>query len=71
MAEKKVDFDKELACMSLEERLNRLRSELRVGKDLYNSYGKYKYRNAESIYQAVKPLLDKYGLEVMLTHRQW
>lgn len=67
MVEKKVDFEKELEDMSLEERLNRLRSELRVGKDLYNSYGKYKYRNAESIYQAVKPLLDKYKLFMHVT----
>lgn len=67
MAEKKVDFDKELEDMSLEERLNRLRSELRVGKNLYNSYGKYKYRNAESIFAAVKPLLDKYHLFMHIT----
>lgn len=67
MAEKKVDFDKELEDMSLEERLNCLRSELRVGKNLYNSYGKYKYRNAESIFAAVKPLLDKYHLFMHIT----
>ena len=52
---------------SLEEKLNLLRSELRVGKSLYNSYGKYKYRNAESIYSAVKPLLDKYKLFLHIT----
>ena len=67
MAEKKVDFDKELEDMSLEERLNCLRSELRVGKNLYNSYGKYKYRNAESIFAAVKPLRDKYHLFMHIT----
>ena len=48
--EKKVDFDKELEDMSLEEIGNL--GELRVGKDLYNSTANI--RN-ESIYQAVKP----------------
>ena len=67
MAEKKIDFEKKLEDMSLEERLNLLRGELRVGKGLYNSYGKYKYRNAESIYAAVKPLLDKYRIFLQVT----
>lgn len=71
MAEKKEakveDFYLKIEDMNLEERLNYLRSELRVGKSLFNSYGKYKYRNAESIYSAVKPLLDKYRLYLHLT----
>lgn len=70
MAEKKeakVDFFIKIEDMSLEERLNLLRGELRVGKGLYNSYGKYKYRNAESIYAAVKPLLDKYRIFLQVT----
>lgn len=64
MSEKKAekDFKKELEDMSLEERLNRVRRELRVGKKLYDSCGKYKYRNTEGIYRAVRPILDKYGL---------
>lgn len=69
MAEKKAekDFKKELEDMSLEERLNRVRRELRVGKKLYDSCGKYKYRNAECIYRAVRPLLDKYELFMHVT----
>lgn len=64
MAEKK---EPKLEDLCLEERLNMLRGELRVGKNLYNSFGKYKYRNAESIYTAVKPLLDKYHMFMHVT----
>ena len=38
---------------------------LKVPKDLWNDFGKYPYRNAESILQAVKPLLpDGYTVVV-------
>lgn len=37
-----------------------IQSELKAPKNLYNSYGNYKYRNAEAILEAVKPLLLKY-----------
>lgn len=38
--------------------LSRIQRELKVPKNLYNSFGKYKYRNAEGILEAVKPLLN-------------
>ena len=44
------------------EKLNKIQTELNAPKDAYNSFGKYKYRSAESILQAVKPLLAKPGL---------
>ena len=44
------------------EKLNKIQTELNAPKDAYNSFGKYKYRSAESILQAVKPLLAKQGL---------
>lgn len=37
--------------------LSRIQQELKAPKNLYNSYGKYAYRNAEGILEAVKPLL--------------
>ena len=36
--------------------------ELKAPKNQYNSFGKYKYRSAEDILEAVKPLAFKYGL---------
>lgn len=42
-------------------------TELHVGKDRNNSFGKYKYRNAEDILAALKPLAVKYGVYPMIT----
>lgn len=41
--------------------LTRIQNELKAPKSQFNSFGKYKYRNAEDIMQGVKPLLAKYG----------
>lgn len=43
-------------------RLGKLQAELKAPKNMYNSFGKYSYRNAEGIMEAVKPLLVKYGM---------
>ncbi len=37
-----------------------IRAELKVPKSQYNSFGKYKYRNVEDIYEGLKPLMVKY-----------
>ena len=38
--------------------LSRIQQELKAPKNLYNSFGKYSYRNAEGILESVKPLLN-------------
>ncbi|MCP2041904.1 hypothetical protein L1281_002522 [Neisseria sp. HSC-16F19] len=48
--------------MSFYAKLNQVQTKLNAPKDAYNSFGKYKYRSAESILQAVKPLLAETGL---------
>ena len=52
---------------SLKEKLIKIQAEMKVPKDLYNSFGKYKYRNAESIMEAFKPLGKKYGATLIIT----
>lgn len=47
--------------MSIYETLSNIQVELKAPKNLYNSFGKYKYRNAESILEAAKPLCAKHG----------
>jgi len=42
------------------EELLKIQSELNVPKNQMNSFGNYKYRSAEDILEAVKPLLKKY-----------
>lgn len=44
------------------EELRNIQAELKAPKGQYNSFGKYHYRSAEDILEAVKPLLAKYGV---------
>ena len=44
--------------------LTRIQNELKAPKNQWNAFGKYKYRNAEDIESAVKPLLAKYGAQL-------
>jgi hypothetical protein len=43
--------------MKLLERLALIQKELKAPKSQFNQFGKYKYRNCEDIFEAVKPLL--------------
>ncbi len=56
-AEKKQDY------------LIAIQSELKAPKNQFNSFGKYKYRSAEDILEAVKPLLNKYGCYLTITEK--
>ena len=49
------------------EKLIKIQSELKAPKNQFNSFGKYKYRSAEDILEAVKPLLKKYGCYLTIT----
>lgn len=56
-----------METLSLQERLLRVQTELKAPKGQFNSFGKYKYRNQEDILEAVKPLLAKYALNLIIT----
>ena len=56
--------DKELTLL---ERLSKVQIELKVPKGQFNSFGRYKYRNAEDILEAVKPLLSQQGLALTIS----
>lgn len=45
-----------------------LQNELKAPKSKYNEFGKYYYRSAEDIEEAVKPLLIKYGLMLSMSN---
>ena len=55
--------------MTIFEKLLAIQTTLKVPKDKYNSFGSYNYRNAESIMEAVKPLLKKYGCALKIEDR--
>ena len=52
---------------ALVHRIIAVQSELKAPKSQYNSFGKYAYRNAEDILEAVKPLLAKNGLSMNIS----
>ena len=55
--------------LTLKQKLMRIQTELKAPKNLYNSFGNYKYRNVESIQEALKPLELSYGVTLTLTDK--
>lgn len=53
--------------MNIYEKLLTVQSKLKAPKSQYNSFGKYNYRNAEDILEAVKPLCVEVGAFIVLT----
>ena len=53
--------------MTLKEKLSKIQQEMKAPKNLYNSFGKYNYRNAESILESFKPFEEKYSV-LMVVH---
>ncbi len=53
--------------MELNERLTAVQNELHAPKNQRNTFGKYNYRSCEDILEALKPLLKKHQLSLLLT----
>ena len=52
--------------MEIYKKLSRIQCELVATKGQYNNFGKYSYRSCEDILEAVKPLLDKYKVAIVI-----
>ena len=52
--------------MEIYKKLSRIQCELVATKGQYNNFGKYSYRSCEDILEAVKPLLDKYDVAIVI-----
>lgn len=52
--------------MTLKEKLSAIQNELSVPKSNFNSFGKYNYRSAEDILEAVKPICLKHKTVLVL-----
>ena len=50
----------------LNQKLAQIQTELKVKKSSYNSFGKYHFRKAEDILEAIKPFLLKHGVTVTI-----
>ena len=56
-----------LSMKELTEKLLKAQEELKAPKGQYNSFGKYKYRSAEDILEAVKPINVRNGILLTIT----
>lgn len=61
-----VSIAKELTFF---EKLVNIQATLKVSKNQFNAFGKYKYRSCEDILEAVKPLLVKHSLSLLLSDK--
>mgnify|MGYP002523370849 CR=1 FL=1 len=53
--------------MTLFEKLSAIQNELKAPKGQYNNFGKYSYRSAEDILEAVKPICKKHKTVLVLS----
>lgn len=59
--------DQDMSKIPFKQRVTMAQKALKAPKGQYNSFGKYKYRSAEDILEAIKPVNDKYHLTLTLT----
>ena len=52
--------------MNIYKKLIEVQNKLKVPKSQYNNFGKYNYRNAEDILEAVKPILENAGATIFI-----
>ena len=50
--------------LTLQQKLAKVQTEFKSKKSRFNSFGKYYFRSAEDILEAIKPFLLKYGITV-------
>jgi hypothetical protein len=55
--------------MKLNQKLSKIQSELKAKKSKFNSFGKYNYRSAEDILEAIKPYLIEHDVTVIINER--
>ena len=48
--------------LTLNEKLSKIQVEFKANKSKFNSFGKYNFRSAEDILEALKPYNEKYGV---------
>lgn len=53
--------------LNINKKLSLVQNELKAPKGQYNKFGKYNYRSCEDIVEAVKPILNKYELNLTLS----
>jgi hypothetical protein len=52
--------------MTIKEKLSKIQVEFKAKKSRYNSFGKYNFRSAEDILEALKPFNEKYKVHTII-----
>ncbi|MDY4523082.1 MAG: ERF family protein [Atopobium sp.] len=52
---------------TIDEKLRNIQIKLKAPKNQYNKFGEYYYRSCEDILNALKPLLDEYGVALTMS----
>ena len=55
--------------MTLQTKLAQIQTEFKAKKSRFNSFGKYYFRSAEDILEAIKPFLNKYQVTVTVNEK--
>jgi len=63
---KKVESSVQKKAKNVAQKLLSIQTNIKAPKNLFNSYGGYNYRNAESILESVKPYLEREGCMLLL-----
>ena len=53
--------------LTLNEKLSKIQVEFKANKSKFNSFGKYHFRSAEDILEALKPFNEKYGVSFTIS----
>lgn len=61
------EIRKDGKTMNIQKKLMTVRNSLKSGKEAFNNFGKYAYRNAEQMLAGINPLLQKQGLTLDFT----
>lgn len=62
-----MEKQEEKMTLNINEKLHHIQQELNAPKNQFNKFGGYAYRSCEDIYNAVKPLLNKYHCALTLS----
>ncbi len=57
------------AELNLNQKLSLIQKEFKANKSKFNSFGKYNFRSAEDILEALKPFNEKYEVSFVITER--
>jgi hypothetical protein len=55
--------------LNLNQKLSLIQKEFKANKSKFNSFGKYNFRSAEDILEALKPFNEKYQVSFVITER--